>query len=49
MLRNTNGFYAAIHVIDIKDDSRRDDRDELRFQYAIQPNGSDNFAAFVNI
>lgn len=49
VLRNTNGFYAAIHVIDIKDDSRHDDRDELRFQFAIQPNGSDNFAAFVNI
>ena len=49
VLRNTNGFYAAIHVIDVKDDSRRDDRDELRFQYAIQPNGSGNFAAFVNI
>ena len=49
VLRNTNGFYAAIHVIDIKDDSRRDDRDELRFQYAIQGDGTDNFMAFVNM
>ena len=49
VLRNTNGFYAAIHVIDIKDDSHRDDRDELRFQYAIQADGTDNFMAFVNM
>ena len=49
VLRNTNGFYVAIHVIDIKDDSRGDDGDELRFQYAIQPDGSDDFSEFVNI
>ena len=46
VLRNVNGFYAAIHVLEIKDDSRADDRDELRFRYAIQANDSDNFAEF---
>ena len=42
VLRNTKGFYAAIHVLGIKDDSRSDDRDEIRFRYAIQLDGSDN-------
>ena len=46
VLRNTEGFYAAVHVIEIKDNSRHDDRDELRFRYAIQSDGSDNFTEF---
>ena len=49
VLRNVNGFYAAVQVLDIKDDSRGDDRDELRFRYAIQSNGSDNFNDFSDI
>lgn len=49
VLRNTEGFYAAVHVLGIKDDSRHDDRDELRFRYAIQSDGSDNFAKFVDV
>ena len=49
VLRNVHGFYAAIHVKDIKDDSRSDDRDELRFRYAIQPNGSDSFNEFSGL
>lgn len=43
VLRNTNGFYAALHVLDIKDDSRGDDRDELRFRYVVLSDGSDDF------
>ena len=46
VLRNTQGFYAAVHVLGIKDDSRHDDRDELRFRYAIQSDGSGNFTEF---
>ena len=46
VLRNVNGFYAAVQVLEIKDYTRNDDRDELRFRYAIQSNGSDNFAEF---
>ena len=49
VLRNTEGFYAAIHVLDIKDNHRDDDRDELRFLYAIQADGSDNFKEFAKI
>ena len=43
VLRNVNGFYAAVHVLEIKDDRRGDDKDELRFRYAIQADGSDSF------
>ena len=46
VFRNVNGFYAAIRVLTIKNDTRGDDHDELRFEYAIQDDGSDNFIAF---
>ncbi len=46
ILRNTNGFYAAIQIVSIKDDSRGDDSDELRIRYAIQRDGSDDFTTF---
>ena len=49
VLRNTGGFYAAVQVLGIKDDSCHDDRDELRFRYAIQSDGSDNLAEFVDL
>ena len=49
VFRNVNGFYAAVHVLDIKDASRSDDRDELRFRYAVQSNGSDGFAEFKDV
>lgn len=46
-LRNREGFYAALQILDIKDDTLSDDRDELRFRYAIQVDGSDDFSAFT--
>ena len=46
VLRNTHGFYAALHVLDIKDDTRGDDHDELRFRYAIQTDRSGDFSRF---
>ena len=46
VLRNRNGFYAALHVLEIKDDTRGDVINELRFRFAIQADGSDNFARF---
>ena len=49
VLRNVHGFFAAIHVLSIKDDSRGDEKDELRFRYAIQPDGSDNFAEYKGL
>ena len=45
VFRNSHGFYAAVHVLDIKDDSRGCDQNELRFRYAIQADGSDSFGA----
>jgi len=47
ILRNVHGFYAALHVLDIKDNTRGDDRDELRFRYVIQGDGSASFTGFV--
>ncbi len=49
VLRNVKGFYAAVHVIEIKDDTRGDNKDEVRFQYAIQADGSDNFTTLNDI
>ena len=46
IFRNNHGFYAALRLLEIKDDTRDDDHDELRFQYAIQSDGTDNFAEF---
>lgn len=43
VLRNKEGFYTALHVLEIKDDTRGDDHDEIRFRYEIQSDGSDNF------
>lgn len=43
VLQNNNGFYAAIRVLSIKDDSRGDRNDEISFEYFIQTNGSPNF------
>jgi hypothetical protein len=44
IFKNTNGIYSAVKIIDIKDDSRHDDKDEITFEYIIQPDGSSNFS-----
>ena len=44
VIRNVNGFYAAVQVLDVKDNTREDDVDELRFRYVIQSDGSDDFS-----
>ena len=49
VLRNTRGFYAALHILEIKDDTRGDSVDEVRFRYAIQSDGTDNFTGFEGI
>ena len=49
LFRNVHGFYAALLVLGIKDDSRGDDSDELRFQYVIQPDGSDTFTTLSTV
>lgn len=43
VLRNTDGFYAAVRLLSIKDKTRGDSQDELRFEYSIQPDGTDDF------
>jgi hypothetical protein len=35
LLQNQEGFYAILKILDIKDKSRSDDRDELLFEYYI--------------
>ena len=45
ILQNVNGFYAALRIIEVKDKGR-DGCDELRFEYAIQADGSACFEEF---
>ncbi|MBA2619492.1 MAG: TIR domain-containing protein [Rubrobacter sp.] len=44
ILQNSNSFFAALHILDIKDDTRSDDRDELTFRYWILTDGSEDFS-----
>lgn len=43
LLQNTNGFFAAIKILAIKDDTRGDNNDEITFEYKIQTDGSPDF------
>lgn len=43
ILQNTNGFYAAVKILTIKDDTRGANNDEVTFRYMIQTNGSPDF------
>ena len=43
VLQNANGFYAAVKILAIKDDKRKDLNDEVTFEYIIQTNGSPDF------
>ena len=47
VLQNANGFYAALKIIDIKDDTRGSQFDELTFDYVIQTNGTPSFVGIV--
>jgi TIR domain len=44
ILQNHNGFYAALEILDIKDDSRGDEVDELTFRYWILRDGTGDFS-----
>lgn len=44
VLENDNGFYAALQILDIKDDTRSDDKDELSFCYWILTDGTKDFS-----
>lgn len=43
IIQNINGYFSAIKILSIKDDTRGHDRDEVVFDYIIQSNGSPNF------
>ena len=43
ILKNTNGFFAAIKIQRIEDDTRGSVYDEITFDYVIQTNGTPNF------
>ena len=43
LIRNVNGFFAALKVLNIKDDTRGSPFDELTFKYVIQTNRTPDF------
>ncbi|WP_373545991.1 toll/interleukin-1 receptor domain-containing protein [Chamaesiphon sp.] len=46
LLQNANGFFAAIKILAVKDDTRGAEFDEVTFDYVIQTNGSSDFTSF---
>lgn len=44
VLQNTNGFYAAVKVLDVMVTDRGDERDELTIEYVIQVDGTPDFS-----
>lgn len=44
VLRNVRGNYAAVHVHDIRDKTRSDDRDEVTLSWAINPDQGADFS-----
>ena len=44
ILQNINGFYSALKILVIKDDTRGDQNDEVSFEYVIQTNGTPFFS-----
>ncbi|WP_308389815.1 TIR domain-containing protein [Acidithiobacillus sp. AMEEHan] len=47
VLQNVQGFYAALQIVEVKDDTRGDAEDSLHFKYWILPDGSAQFAQLV--
>jgi hypothetical protein len=45
VLRNTDGFYAAVQVVKIEDDARGAESDALTLRYAILTQGGKDFAS----
>ena len=44
ILKNKRGYFAALRIIDIKDNTRFDEIDEVKFEFRILNNRSNNFA-----
>lgn len=47
VFRNVNGFYAAIKILGIKDDTRGPSLDEITFDYVIQTNRTADFSTIT--
>jgi hypothetical protein len=47
VVQNTHGFYAALQIVDVKDETRKDATDELTFRYWILIDGSKDFSKIV--
>jgi hypothetical protein len=47
IVQNTNGFYVAIKILSIKDDTRGYLNDEISFEYIIQTNGTPDFTVII--
>lgn len=47
IIQNINGFYAAIKILSIKDDTRGPLNDEVSFEYIIQTNGTPDFTTII--
>lgn len=48
VLKNTHGFYAAIKILAVSDNTRGADKDEMSFEYVIQTDGSSSFTSAPN-
>ena len=46
---STKPDQAHVQILNIKDETRGEDSDELHFLYAIQGDGTDNFESFRDI
>jgi len=47
IIQNINGFYAAIKILSIQDDTRGYLDDEVSFEYMIQTNGTPDFTTII--
>jgi len=47
ILRNTNGFRAAVQNLQVEDDSRGASSDALKIRYVILPSGETDLAARI--
>jgi len=47
VLENIHGFFAALRIIDIKDNTRNDEQDLVNFKFWILRNGTSNFSTLV--
>jgi hypothetical protein len=47
ILRNTNGFYAAVQILRVEDDSRGATSDALTMRYIILPDGERDFTSQI--